>query len=89
MAHSCCNPFAIPGHEFFSQKKSLKTVQEWMVEKVPKISRGSRICDSCRKKLAKEQPPNQEPETLEQQIPESSSTSPESEESDSESHHNY
>ena len=66
MAYSCCNPFAIPGHEFSSQKKSLRTVQEWMAEEVPQISCGSRICDSCRKKLVKEQPPIQEPETLEQ-----------------------
>ena len=56
-----------------------------MVEKVPQISHGSRICDSCWKKLAwEEQPPIPEPDILEQQIPESSSTSPES---NSESHH--
>ena len=89
MAHSCCNPFAIPGHESSSRKKNLRIVQEWMVEKVPHISLQSRICDYCRKKLAKEQPPIPEPvpETAEQQIPELSSTSPDSEGSDSESQH--
>ena len=46
-----------------------------MVEKVPHISLQSRICDYCRKKLAKELPPIPEPvpETAEQQIPELSS----------------
>ena len=60
-----------------------------MVEKVPHISLQSRICDYCRKKLAKELPPIPEPvpETAEQQIPELSSTSPDSEDSDSESQH--
>jgi hypothetical protein len=64
-----------------------------MVKKAPQISYGSRICDSCRKKFGKEQPPIPEvagvpaPVTLEQQNPEFTSTSPESEESDSESHH--
>ena len=51
-----------------------------MVEKLPHISLQSKICDYCRKKLAKEQPPIPEPvpETAEQQIPELSSTSPDS-----------
>ena len=89
MVHSCCNPFAIPGHESSSRRKSLRIVQEWMVEKVPHISLQSRICDYCRKKFVNYQPPIPEPvpETAEQQIPELSSTSPDSEGSDSESQH--
>ena len=71
MAYSCCNPFSIPGHESSSRKRSLRTVQSWMCEKAPHISVDSKICDSCRKKLAKEIP-----------IPEPSLTSPEESDSD-------
>lgn len=47
----CCNPFELPNHA--SQRKGLRPVSEWMCEKAPKISMRDRICDSCRKKLAK------------------------------------
>ena len=56
MAHSCCNPFDIPGHSWSSRTKNLRPVTAWMYERAPQISIGSRICDSCRKNLSKEPP---------------------------------
>ena len=56
MAHSCCNPFDIPGHAWSTRKKSLRPVTELMCERAPYISIGSKICDTCRKKLSKESP---------------------------------
>ena len=56
MAHSCCNPFDIPGHTWSTRKKNLRPVTEWMCERAPNISIGSNICDTCRKKLSKELP---------------------------------
>ena len=53
MASGCCNPFDITGHEYSSRKKKWRTVQDWMIVKAPHISTGSKICDSCRKKLSK------------------------------------
>ena len=52
MAQSCCNPFGLPNHNWNTRKKSLRSVTSWMCEKAP-ISMGSKICDSCRKKLSK------------------------------------
>ena len=52
MAESCCNPFNLPRHSWSTRKKNLRPVKEWMCEKA-EISVGSKICDSCRKKLAK------------------------------------
>ena len=46
---SCCNPLELPSHS--GTRKNLRPVTKWMCEKVPKIWMGSRICDSCRKKL--------------------------------------
>ena len=56
MAHSCCNPFDIPGHAWSTRKKNLRPVTEWLCERAPNISIGSKICDTCRKKLSKELP---------------------------------
>ena len=49
---SCCNPFGLTNHNWSTRKKNLRSVTSWMCERVP-ISIGSKICDSCRKKLAK------------------------------------
>ena len=78
MAHSCCNPFDIPGHAWSSRKKNLRLVTAWMCESAPHVSIGSRICDTCRKKLSKE-PPVLIPEPL---IPEPDSPSPDAEETE-------
>ena len=48
----CCNPFGIPKHNYSSRKKSLRPVSKWMLNKA-NIPAGSKICDSCRKRLAK------------------------------------
>ena len=56
MAQSCCNPFDIPGHSWSSRRKNLRPVTAWMCERAPQISIGSKICDTCRKKLSKEPP---------------------------------
>ena len=56
MAHSCCNPFDIPGHAWSSHKKNLRPVTERMCERAPYISIGSKICDTCKKKLSRESP---------------------------------
>ena len=71
MAQSCCNPFDIPGHSWSSRTKNLRPVTAWMCERAPQISIGSKICDTCRKKL------NKEPPVL---IPEPDSPSSEAEE---------
>ena len=52
MAESCCNPFNLPRHNWSTRRKNLRQVKQWMCEKAD-ISVGSKICDSCRKKLAK------------------------------------
>ena len=46
----CCNPFNKTEHS--SKKKSLRQVLPWMLEKVPSLILGAKICDSCRKELA-------------------------------------
>ena len=46
---SCCNPLELPSHSGI--RKNLRLVTKWMCEKVPKILMGSKVCDSCRKKL--------------------------------------
>ena len=56
MAQSCCNPFDIPGHSWGSRRKNLRPVTAWMCERAPQIFIGSKICDTCRKKLSKEPP---------------------------------
>ena len=56
MAQSCCNPFDIPGHSWGSRRKNLRPVTVWMCERAPHILIGSKICDTCRKKLSKEAP---------------------------------
>ena len=52
MADSCCNPFGLERHSWSSRKKDLRPVSQWMCNKAD-ISMGSKICDFCRKKLAK------------------------------------
>ena len=54
MAQSCCNPFDIPGHTWSSRRKNLRPVTAWRCERAPHISIGSKIYDTCRKKLSKE-----------------------------------
>ena len=48
---TCCNPFQVRGHT--ARKSSLRPVAKWMREKNSTIQVGSKICDTCRKKLAK------------------------------------
>ena len=48
---TCCNPFSIRGHT--ARKSALRPVANWMCEKHPLVQMGSKICDTCRKKLAK------------------------------------
>ena len=48
---TCCNPFSIRGH--MARKSALRPVTIWMCEKHPLVQMGSKICDTCRKKLAK------------------------------------
>ena len=48
---TCCNPFNIPRHAWGTRKKNQRFVTEWMCEKAPNISIGSKICDTCRRKL--------------------------------------
>ena len=48
---TCCNPFQVRGHT--ARKNTLRPVAKWMCEKNPIIQKGSKICDTCRKKLAK------------------------------------
>ena len=45
-----CNPFNLPRHAWASRKKNLRSVTKWMCEQAP-ISMGSKICDTCRRKL--------------------------------------
>ena len=49
---TCCNPFQVRGHT--ARKSTLRPVTKWMREKNSTIQAGSKICDTCRKKLAKE-----------------------------------
>ena len=53
MADSCCNPFDLPRHNWSSRQKKLRPVLEWMCRKAA-VSVGAKICDVCRKKLAKQ-----------------------------------
>jgi len=46
----CCNPFNKTGHS--SKKKNLRPVLPWMLEKIPSLVPGAKVCDSCRKELA-------------------------------------
>ena len=48
---TCCNPFSISGHT--ARRNALRPVTNWMCEKHPLVQMGSKICDTCRKKLAK------------------------------------
>ena len=48
---TCCNPFKISGHT--AKRSALRSVTNWMCEKHSQVQRGSKICDTCRKKLAK------------------------------------
>ena len=48
---TCYSPFERHNHS--SIKKYLRPVTKWMCNKAPSISMGSKICDDCRKKLAK------------------------------------
>ena len=64
MAQSCCNPSDIPGHTWGSRRKNLRPVTAWMCERAPQLSIGSKICDTCRKKLSREPPVfNPEPDS--------------------------
>ena len=45
----CCNPFNKPGH--YSMKKNLRPVLPWMIEVIPSVKAGGKICDGCRKEL--------------------------------------
>ena len=56
MAQTCCNPFDIPGHIWSSRSKNLRPVTAWMCERAPQVIIGSKICDTCRKKLSNEPP---------------------------------
>ena len=51
MAESCCNPFNLPRHDWSTRNKDLRIVKPWMCEKAA-VTVGSKICDTCRKKLA-------------------------------------
>ena len=50
-SNTCCNPFDQHNHSY--KRKNLRQVTKWMCERAPSISMGSKICDNCRKKLAK------------------------------------
>lgn len=49
--NTCCNPFDKPNHS--TKRRNLRSVTEKMCEKVPSICMGAKICDDCRKKVAK------------------------------------
>lgn len=49
--NSCCNPFNQHNHSY--KRRNFRPVSRWMCERAPSISLGSKICDDCRKKLAK------------------------------------
>lgn len=58
--NTCCNPFGLPNHT--CKRKGLRPVADWMCDRAP-VLLGSKICDSCRKKLAKVNVhPDSEPE---------------------------
>ena len=44
------------GSSFKHSRKNLRPITAWMCERAPQISIGSKICDTCRKKLSKEPP---------------------------------
>ena len=48
----CCNPFGKSNHRV-TKKSHLRVVTQWMCDKAPLISQGQKICDACRKELAK------------------------------------
>lgn len=52
----CCNPFNRPSH-FIRKKNQLRQVTKKVCEKFPSILPGEKICDDCRKKVAKFSPP--------------------------------
>jgi len=39
------NPFNKTGHSY--KKKNMRPVLPWMLEKIPSLVPGARICDSC------------------------------------------
>ena len=47
----CSNPFGKSGHRV-RDKKKLRNVTDWMLEKFDDLSKETKICDSCRKKLS-------------------------------------
>jgi len=48
----CCNPFSKPAH-YVGNQKQLRPVTDRMLAKAPIISRGQKICTSCRIELSK------------------------------------
>ena len=69
----CCNPFNKP-HHIIRNKSQLRVVTKAMCEKFPSILRGEKICDACRKQLAKVSTPRKQVSPP----PEQSDISPES-----------
>ena len=59
-ASACCNPFRKPNHS--SERKNLRPVLPWMCEKIPSLILGAKMCDDCRKKVAKLPAPEAESE---------------------------
>ena len=59
-ASTCCNPFGKPKR---SSKRNLCPVLSWMYEKLPSLTFGAKICNDCRKKIAKLPTPEPESET--------------------------
>ena len=37
---------------YIRKKKNMRPILPWMLEKFPSLTRGGKICDSCRKQLA-------------------------------------
>ena len=48
---TCCKLFNIARHAWATRKKNLRFVTRWMCEKALNILMGSKICDTCRRKL--------------------------------------
>ena len=71
----CCNPFNKP-HHFIRKKSQRRVVTDRMCEKVPSISPGEKICDSCRKQLAAESEQQSLPQEQSDSSPESDVVSP-------------
>ena len=72
---NCCNPFKKPGHNV--QKKSLRSITSKMCTMYPEygLTPDSRICDNCRKQLAKKTTSAPLPSVENDPISSSSSTS--------------